>query len=78
MEDGISSTHINNEQTCSKKWTKGSGEEREGREACAVEIVLGSVQRRYRYIGQDHWVIYYTKDLLTFHNSEWVGKWAGF
>ena len=25
-----------------------------------------------------HWVIYYKKDLLTCHKSEWVGKWAGF
>ena len=29
-------------------------------------------------VGQDHWVIFNTKDLLTCHKSEWVGKWAGF
>ena len=47
--------------------------------ACAVasmEIVLGSVQRRWVKISA--WVICNTKDLLTCHKSEWVEKWAGF
>ena len=62
MEDGISSTHINNEQACRNKWTRGSGEKRERREACAVEIVLGSVQKRSVKISA--WVIYNTKDSI--------------